>query len=143
MTCATQSGSCAVRFGAPVVPPDSNICGTGGGEPYPRGYQILDRHIAQLVEQVGKQPQIREGLDVGQRVEVQRLGGAQPKRRARVFAEVPGDRGAQIGLGVVNGYRSRDVQQRKIDIGHAIDPVACPSGQAIGWRSAGHTWPER
>ncbi|SKU71539.1 Uncharacterised protein [Mycobacteroides abscessus subsp. abscessus] len=33
MTCSTQSGSCAVRLGAPVVPPDSKILGTGAGDP--------------------------------------------------------------------------------------------------------------
>jgi len=33
VTCSTQSGSCAVRFGGPVVPPDSKMRGIGAGVP--------------------------------------------------------------------------------------------------------------
>ena len=97
----------------------------------PARYQVLDRNTSQLTEEVGKQTQIRKGVDVGQRVEVQRLGCAQPERRAGVLAEVPGHRRAQVGLGVVDRYRSRDVQQREVDIGHATDPVASRIAQAM------------
>ncbi|WP_231128135.1 oxygenase MpaB family protein [Mycobacterium colombiense] len=69
------------------------------------------------------QPQIGKGVDVGQRVEVQCAGGPQPERRPGVVAEVPGDRRTQIGLGILDRCRARDVQQREVDFGHVLDPV--------------------
>src|SRR5262249_30906964 len=38
---------------------------------------------------------------------------------------------AQVRLGILNRYRSRDVQQRKVDIGHGIDPVVSRTYAAI------------
>ena len=51
--CSIQSGSWTVLFGAPVVPPDSKICGTGGGKPYPRGIRSSTGSLRNSLSRLG------------------------------------------------------------------------------------------
>jgi len=105
-----------------VVPPDSNIWGRS----IAARDEILHGHTAQFVDEVGEHAQIGKAFDVGPRVEVQRLRNPQPEPGTGVLAEVPGHRGGQIRLGVFDGNRPGNVQQRQI--AHVTDPVASRTG---------------
>ena len=51
--------------------------------------QVFHGHIAQLVHQIGKSAQVVVGIDLGERVEVEGAGCADPERRTGVGAEMP------------------------------------------------------
>ena len=75
------------------------------------------------MEKVRKPAEVVEGLDVGERVEVECLRRAQPERAAGVLAEVPRDRGAQICDRILDRMLAWNVQQREVESGHGVDPV--------------------
>jgi hypothetical protein len=80
----------------------------------PGRHQVSNIDVAQLVHDVGEQRQILEGLDVGQWVEVQRVGALEPIPRSGIRPEMPLDRGLQICARIVNRLDPGQIDQRKI-----------------------------
>ena len=122
-----QLGGSLRRSGGSARFEDQRDRGRGSIAPWD---QVVDRYVAQLTEQVREPAEVVEGLDIGQRVEVQVLRRPQPERASGVLAEVPCDRRAQECDRIVDELSSRNVQQREVDTGH--DTILSPS--------SGHIW---
>src|SRR5690606_13741016 len=55
----------------------------------PSGEQVLDRSLPEVAGDVGEPPEVVEGADVGERVEVEVAGEFEPERRSGLLGEVP------------------------------------------------------